>query len=91
MLLHKLIQRYSTKDKVNESVAERIRVRVIFFVCQWLERDYHNLDKSVVEKLMIFIETTVGHERGQQLLKILDVSAIRVTKTTTLTNLRCSE
>jgi hypothetical protein len=74
MLLHKLIQRYSTKDKVSESVGERIRVRVIFFVCQWLERDYHNLDKSVVEKLMIFIETTVGHERGQQLLKILDVS-----------------
>jgi hypothetical protein len=77
MLLHKLIQRYSTKDKVSESVGERIRVRVIFFVCQWLERDYHNLDKSVVEKLMIFIETTVGHERGQQLLKILD----RVSKT----------
>jgi hypothetical protein len=78
LVLQKLIQRYrAPPGKVPADKVDTVRVRVLVFMTNWLDRDYQELDERVIEQLNIWVETEVDPERRPILLKTLNVRHLR--------------
>jgi len=74
LILQKLIQRYRAPNgRVPREKVDTIRVRVMVFLTNWLDKYFQELDERVIEQINIWAETEVDPDRRPILLKTLNV------------------
>jgi len=65
-LFTKLLERYNVPDHVDESLAKKVRLRVVIVLKYWIQTQFYDINNQLLEKITAFLSTI--RESGQELI-----------------------
>merc|ERR1712137_1074453 len=65
-LFTKLMERYDVPKHIDESLAKKVRLRVVIVLKYWIQTQFYDINNQLLEKITAFLSTI--RESGQELI-----------------------